>query len=517
MFSNFPILYPLLSLLALAFLVHWIHARFFSARSLPKSLPWAGVNDSSVLSRAISTYRSLFHTRELLYEAYEKDGIPFVLPNVVAGPEVILPQSMMDWLLHHPDNVLDQNEVNRDFLQADYTMLHEKVIHDSVHAEFIRKALTQHLGDYTGDVAEEVDFVFRKVWGIDSESWKEVVVYDTMSEIIARISNRVLVGLPLCRNDNYVYHSSRFARWVILEASTINMLPNFLKPSVLSSNAFPFDTDDLGHIIPIWKQASSAPILDGKKKTGYIQWCLDHADTPIERGSDMISKRLSALSFAVIQSSVITLSNLLFDLAASPLTPTLMSTIQQYVFAELQEDHGIWTKSNLARIIILDSVLRESMRLWGFVSRGVLKTVVAPKGINLPGYGHLPCGTKVGIHANPVHHDEKFYDNAYEFQPLRFCTPGSIMTTEDGKAIEQKREGTPLVNTSSTFMAFSHGKHACPGRFFATQQLKLVLAYIAINYEIAPIPQRPANNWIVGSSGPPLKDTIRIRRIKGTA
>jgi hypothetical protein len=55
-----------------------------------------------------------------------------------------------------------------------------------------------------------------------------------------------------------------------------------------------------------------------------------------------------------------------------------------------------------------------------------------------------------------------------------------------------------------------------PGRFFAAQQLKLVLAYIAMNYEIEPIAQRPANHWFVGSSGPPLETTIRIRRREGT-
>ena len=59
--------------------------------------------------------------------------------------------------------------------------------------------------------------------------------------------------------------------------------------------------------------------------------------------------------------------------------------------------------------------------------------------------------------------------------------------------------------------------YSSPGRFFAAQQLKLVLAHIAQNYEIEPIAKRPANHWFVGSSGPPLDATIRIRRREGTA
>lgn len=511
---------------ALSILVaYWFYQRFCSARGIPQSIPWAGVDDKGVRARILATARSLFGTRGLLEEAYRKygkEGIPFVLPNVISGPEVVVPQSMMDWLLHHPDNVLDQAEVNRDFLQADYTMLHPKVIHDAVHSDYIRKELTKNLGEYTGDVLEEIDYAFRKCWGTDSENWTCVVAYDSMSEIIARISNRVLVGLPLCRDENYLYSSSRFARWVILEASVLHMLPNHLRPIFA-----PFVTiSDYRHyikmakfIIPVWAQRVAAPIVDYKKKRDYIQFCLDNANDardPDERGSGMISKRLSAISFAAIQSSVITSCNLILDLAASPLTPVVLSTIKQEVLTELKEEGGSWTKGFLSRIVTCDSVLRESMRLWGFVSRGVLKTVVAKEGVDLPGYGRIPCGTKIGVHAYPVHHDDKIYPQANTFQPFRFCKLGDTVTTDDGTMVQQKHVSTPLVTTSNNWMAFSHGKHACPGRYFAAQQLKLVLAYIALNYEIHPIPERPANRWLVGSSGPPLKHVIHIRRLKGT-
>lgn len=46
--------------------------------------------------------------------------------------------------------------------------------------------------------------------------------------------------------------------------------------------------------------------------------------------------------------------------------------------------------------------------------------------------------------------------------------------------------------------------------------MKLVLAYIALNYDIQPIASRPDNLWLVGSQGPPLDFKIRIRRRVGT-
>ena len=187
----------------------------------------------------------------------------------------------------------------------------------------------------------------------------------------------------------------------------------------------------------------------------------------------MISGRLAILSFAAIQSSAITLTNLIFDLAASPLCQTYLSSMREEVRAELAAEHGAWTKASLARMISLDSTLRESMRLWGFVSRGVLKLVVKKEGVRLPGGLHLPLGTKVGWHAHPIHHDEDVYAGAYKFDPLRWCNNnededkdkdndngdggggGSLRLGE-----KRKGKGTSLVTTSSTFMAFSHGRHA---------------------------------------------------------
>lgn len=108
--------------------------------------------------------------------------------------------AQMDWLLCQPDTILSQNEVNRAFLQADYTMMHPKVVFDTVHEDVIRKEMTKLLGDYTADVIDEIDFAFRKNWGVCME-WTEITGYYSMLDIIGRISNRVLVGFPLCTSS----------------------------------------------------------------------------------------------------------------------------------------------------------------------------------------------------------------------------------------------------------------------------------------------------------------------------
>jgi hypothetical protein len=74
--------------------------------------------------------------------------------------------------------------------------------------------LTKKLGDFTGDVIDEVDFAFRKNWGVSTTEWEEVTLYDTMLDVIGRVSNRVLVGVPLCKS------ASKFS--IILSPSDAN-------------------------------------------------------------------------------------------------------------------------------------------------------------------------------------------------------------------------------------------------------------------------------------------------------
>ena len=51
-----------------------------------------------------------------------------------------------------------------------------------------------------------------------------------------------------------------------------------------------------------------------------------------------------------------------------------------------------------------------------------------------------------------------------------------------------------------------------PGRFFAANQLKLLLAQIVTKYDIEHVPTRAVNQWINNTIGPPIWETLRVRR-----
>jgi cytochrome P450 len=40
------------------------------------------------------------------------------------------------------------------------------------------------------------------------------------------------------------------------------------------------------------------------------------------------------------------------------------------------------------------------------------------------------------------------------------------------------------VTVTKDFMAFGYGRHACPGRFFAANEIKLIMARILLDYDL---------------------------------
>ena len=111
----------------------------------------------------------------------------------------------------------------------------------------------------------------------------------------------------------------------------------------------------------------------------------------------------------------------------------------------------------MARLTHVDSALRESLRLNGFIERGVMKMVVAPGGLALPDGSRVPRGTKVGISGWSVHHDDAVYANATTYDAFRFAKGSSSSRNGNGSGGTKPQA---LVNTSDHFMGFSHGAHA---------------------------------------------------------
>ena len=97
------------------------------------------------------------------------------------------------------------------------------------------------------------------------------------------------------------------------------------------------------------------------------------------------------------------------------------------------------------------------------------------------------------------------YENPDTFDPYRFAR----MRGQPG--LDAKSH---LVSTGPAHLGFGHGQHACPGRFFASNEIKVALCHLLIDYDWKFVPdftpKRMENGFTLGSD-PKAKVLIRRR------
>jgi len=110
------------------------------------------------------------------------------------------------------------------------------------------------------------------------------------------------------------------------------------------------------------------------------------------------------------------------------------------------------------------------------------------KDITLSNGTCIPAGTIVPAAPPFEHMDPDHYSNPQDFYPWRF----SDMREKDGEELRHQ-----FVSTSVDYLPFGYGKYACPGRFFAANELKAMLAYVVMNYDVKFEHEgvRPQNVW----------------------
>lgn len=117
----------------------------------------------------------------------------------------------------------------------------------------------------------------------------------------------------------------------------------------------------------------------------------------------------------------------------------------------------------------------------------------------------LPKGTMISVMAHRMW-DPEIYPQPHAWQGDRYL-----------KLREQpgKENSSQFVTTSPEHTGFGHGAHACPGRFFASNEIKIALIEILSSYDFEcandeiPKPLSLATEWLANP-----ETRLRVRRRK---
>ncbi|APA15883.1 hypothetical protein SS1G_09235 [Sclerotinia sclerotiorum 1980 UF-70] len=442
--------------------------RFFNPKKLNFDAPTIG--DASDLRSALTTgYKQCPDT-------------PFLLPTA-AHPTIILPIKYINEIKSLPPNKISFLEEFRDRYYGHYTAFANNVEGDAVTAS-VKVDLTQSIARALENMQVETELAFATEMP-RNEDWTTVALYPIILRMVAKVSGRVMVGEPLCRNEKWIQISTTYTRDTFMGGRamwTKNPLfrPIYALYSPELKKVRQHYTDAADFLRPIFNQRFKEMEQDGfKRPQDMIQWMIDNSGDNAKDATFQGRCQL-LIAFAALHTTSGLLGNVILDLAARP---HYIKALREELDANLPEGAQI-TKQILTKLQKMDSFLKESQRVNPLnlvtMNRKMMDTVQLSDGTI------LPKGSFVGMAAGSIAFDGRIFENPEEFDGFRF----EKLRQQEGA--ENKYQ---LVTTGKDSLAFGHGTHACPGRFFASNEIKTMLIEFLRKYDFQLLPgaERPKN------------------------
>ncbi|PGH04393.1 hypothetical protein GX51_03552 [Blastomyces parvus] len=528
------------------------------------------------------------------YETYLKKGQPCLVPGIAFRSEILLPNSALRWMVTQSEKILSMREAFREVDQIEWVADHHKYVTDAWQIQLLNRDINRNLDRYLAPLGEEVQNAVGR-WIPNKDEWMEIPLWDTMKLVVGQVSSQFTVGEPLCRDEEYLRAASDFVDLFFPSAGMVPFIPVPLRPILCPILFLPLrlKTRKLEKILtPMIKQRLEHLLTHQQPEKSKNEHHHDRTggkDTPDdlfqlmlrfaqnERSEELHDlrshvHRISINNVGSFHQSAGGVTNMIFNIIASDKEFNTITLLREEIASVLPKEcytilpsnaqqtenkkkPDVWTKASVAKLVLMDSVMRETTRMHSFSQRSVHRKVVADNvhspviegeaGSNEPTTSSvpLPKGAIVSVLSRGVYFNPDVFEDPMKFKPWRFAerrrrhasavgARGSdqhdgdrSVPANDTRATDATAAGATetFTVTSSNNLVFGHGRFSCPGRWIAEAEIKMLLAYLLMNYDIgfAPVPGadgkgevavRPESRWIAEVIMPPITGKIRAKR-----
>ncbi|KIA75417.1 cytochrome P450 [Aspergillus ustus] len=403
-------------------------------------------------------------------------------PNLTFGNNMILPNRYAHEIRNN-DVLSFRDGLEKDFLttvpglESMFTgTFHNHIVWDTASA-FSRK-----LGALIEPLSTETGIFLRDNWSDDTE-WHSISLDETMHLLIAQLTARIFIGEEVCRDRAWIqnaidYTANRTAAMKELHAyGRLIPLAHWFLPSCRALRRCvragrPFVERVLD------ARRSAAQGKGGDKSVDALSWI----DGVAGENGAKYDATLTQLRLAY--AAVHTTSDVMTKVVASLCEhEELIQPLREEIVAVVKE-HG-WSEAALAKMVLLDSVLKETQRLEPLASFTLSR--IAREPVVLNDGTRIPKGTQVRLATDNMWNSSVYPDAArfdgYRFVKLREQEKNTNTTGTVGASGGGSGGGLSFVSVSPNHMGFGYGKHACPGRFFAGAETKIALCHILLKYD----------------------------------
>ncbi|KAJ6188969.1 hypothetical protein N7519_003877 [Penicillium mononematosum] len=389
--------------------------------------------------------------RELIAEGFAKGVNVFQIIGATS-PIVVLHPKFVDEIKNNPDLSFE----------------------DSI-KKAVRTSLTQALGSISLRLSKETGAILKESLPATDE-WKPCHFAHKVPYMVARLSSLIFVGETISHDDEWIDVSVNYAIDAFMAMRDLREWPSILHPVV---HWFLPSTQKLRKHLKMARsiisreidrraliRAGKLPADDPPRGPDALDWYRETAEARNNLTFDQSCAQVG-LALAAIHTTSNLLTNVIYDLAAYP---EYIQPLRDEIRAVAAED-GVLKKTSLLKLRLMDSVMKESQRTNPLSLTSMNR--LAHKQIVLSDGSVIPKGANMFVSTKTLE-DDSIYPNASTYDGYRFYKkrqqPGN----------EHRHQ---FVTTTSEHFVFGHGIHACPGRFFAANETKIMLLHLLLKYD----------------------------------
>jgi hypothetical protein len=249
-------------------------------------------------------------------------------------------------------------------MEGKYTTIASRRGKSSIVADALKEHLASNVAETLEGLQDEADLAIPSCIG-ECNEWTPIQFYPKALRVIALLSGRIFVGLPLCRNEEWINTTINYTTDAVMAIEPVKSIYPLFKP---------FIAPQLPEVRRIRQHRINGarmlkPILEERlenlKVPGFkpphdmIQFVIQNSG---EKAGDVLFQCYiqMTLSMAAIHTTAMNTTQVLYNLA---LYPEYQEPLRKELEEVLASDNGIITKNGIAKLKKMDSFLRESQRM----------------------------------------------------------------------------------------------------------------------------------------------------------
>lgn len=441
--------------------------------------------------------------QKLVQQSYRRDTNANYTIQTLLGDQVVLGPKYLPELRMLPESSLNATAALVDSVLGSYSGV-DILLKGHLSSDICRGQLTKNLPNILPQMIDELNLALSdELVDCQQGNATSYVAYKIIYSLISRVSSRAFIGAPKCYDEAWVEAVNAFPMDVEKVKFALLLFPNFMRSWLV-----PF-------LPPKWRltrnhekvQKLLFPSSNLEKSAEDFTVLNFLLQTSRDNDPGDLTSRLILLTAAAFHNSSMATVQVVYSLCAMP---EWVQILRKEAQTALQEGGKVWSLAKLSKLRRLDSFIKESQRVNGSSFLGFDRKVMSR--IELSDGTVILPGSTIAMPSGPMAQDQSYYNDPLTFDGDRFYR----VTAKENEGAQQSENDYTGIEPGN--LSWGHGRFSCPGRWYASVMMKLLLATIILDYEFKfPEPQsiRPSNTVMDLHVLPDMKQKIMLKKRQG--